>query len=141
MNRTSQATVLADRIETRYLRAGCGPTVVVLRPTPLPADLALDPLVAALAGQFKIIVPEFPSTIAGKPADEAGTVSWICGVLDGLGVTQALVLVSWQLSWLAAALRCEDPDRVQGIAILLEDGHPESVREAVGGFFGSTTKA
>src|SRR4051812_19608315 len=107
MTRLSYATVLADRTETRYLRTGAGPTVVVLRPVPLHPDAGADPLVTALAGQFKIIVPDFSAAIDERPLDRAATVTRIRGVLDGLGVNRALLLVSWDLSWLAAALQKE----------------------------------
>src|SRR5262245_60720981 len=125
MNRLSYATVLADRRETRYLRTGSGPTVVVLRPEG--SNAGRDQLVTALADQFRVIVPEFPvsdgQTLGPSDswrADDTDLVTWLRGFLDGLGIKEALILVSWQLSWLAAKLRREDPDRVQGIAILLD---------------------
>ena len=109
--RIARATVCAGATTTDYLRAGCGPTVLLLG-----ADVD-SPLLSALAARFRVIAP-LPAADRAPPAPFS---AWLRDFLDGLGVVGASVVAEegWALRALRFALT--DPTRVERIALLFRD--------------------
>jgi hypothetical protein len=140
--RYSVATVLADGIETRYVRTGVGPTVVLVRPLDDRRDRDLETLGFELAQRFRLIVPTVPAAL--NPPDTSGrsTVRWLRGLLDGIGLADsAIVLVDRDMAHPALELARQEPDRLRGVVILDDLRTPAAVATAVAGLFGMTLPA
>jgi|SRR5882724_9039949 len=105
----STASLLADGIETRYLRTGAGPTVPLIHP----GGTAEDDLVLALARRFRVIVPDLPED-GSHPAPP----DWLRGVFDGLGIAEAAIVTCPAQVEPVAAFARQEPDRVKGTVML-----------------------
>lgn len=79
---TFRAVVHAGTAATAYLRIGTGRPVVCLRSTATPA---WDLLIARLSSAFCVLVPDLPATTPAAP-------DWLTSFLDGLGLTDAIVV-------------------------------------------------
>jgi hypothetical protein len=107
-----RATVWADGVETAYLRAGCGPTLLLL----LSQDqlhVSGAPLLSGLSERFRVLMP--------STRERDVTTTWIAGFLDGVGVTRASVVTMQAFAGLVAQVAVDDPDRVDRVIVL--DGH------------------
>jgi len=100
--RFSTAVVVADGLQTRYLRCGAGHTVVLLG-----GD---SRLATELAACCRVIVPEIPPGL-----DTDGFVLWLRSVFDGLGITEAAIVASAEFADAARAFAAEEPERVKGV--------------------------
>lgn len=107
------ATVQAGTIETPYRRAGHGPTILLLLGED--DDAAL---LTALSSSFRVIAPA-PVMAEDGPA-------WLRDVMDGLGLTHAILVSDSRCSVDAQACAREDPDRIHRL-ILIEDPIPETI--------------
>lgn len=82
--RAVRAIVCAGGVETEYLRAGSGETLVLLAPAPSDGGL-VEELALALAERFRVFVPT-------PPADwPRGT--WLSDFREGVGVQAARLVV------------------------------------------------
>jgi pimeloyl-ACP methyl ester carboxylesterase len=115
------ATVTANGLETRYLRCGAGPTVVLLGGD---ADLA-----ESLGQGFRVLAME--------ARDEA---DWLRGVFDGLGIGDAVLLATPRFAERAQLFAAEEPERVRGVVLLPAANRRESdcarLSEAIARYFG-----
>lgn len=105
-----------DRV-TRYLRAGAGQVVLLLRPGS--AAAAWSPAAAELAARHRVIVPDVP-----EPPEFGG---WLGGFLDGLGLEGVTILADPSLGGSAREFAAAEPDRVA----LLVEVPPEQAARAV----------
>lgn len=103
-----EAVVQVGDVSTSYLRCGRGPRVVLV---------ALDPverlrLLALLAAEHCVVAPA-PPRQATSPLQPAGLAAWLRGVLDGLGLQEAEILLGADAAMLAAALGEWGEERVR----------------------------
>lgn len=111
-----RATVCAGSAETRYLRAGRGPNVLLLPG----ADAEIrQRLLASLSTRFRVVVPETEAQLGvldGNQA-EAGA-AWLRDFLDGLGIQRVSLVAAGETE--AAALRFTqgEPERVERLVLL-----------------------
>lgn len=103
-NRISTAVILANGIATPYWRCGSGPVVLALG--------APDAAALALSEWFRVIVPEVPSDFS-----DVGTVRWLGGVYEGLGMAEAAIVAVPALREAATGFAQAAPDRVKGVII------------------------
>lgn len=97
-----------------YQRAGTGkPVVVLVRRAAL--DDVVRGVIGALASRFRFVVPELPPPPAAL--DE-----WLALFMDGVGLIRTAVLCDRELSSAVAALTSNDPDRVERLVLLGDDG-------------------
>jgi hypothetical protein len=94
-----RAIVDSGEVETEYLRAGRGRTVVYLGGM-LGRTGPREQIVAALASRFRVIAPQSLSVLAIAAPDEGGGAftRWLVGVLDGLGIEAASFVVEAPLA-------------------------------------------
>lgn len=91
-----EAVVQVGARETRYLRCGCGPSVLVLA-----VDRAARlRLLERLAGGYRVIAPEPP-----PPTEAAALQQWVRELIEGLGLEQPLVALCPGLASHEAPLR------------------------------------
>jgi hypothetical protein len=114
--------------------------VLLLRTVAPHADPDLYPLLGAVVEQFKVIVPELPQCVVGHQPDVTAATAWMRGVLDGLGIDTAFMIVDSGLRWLVEALEAEDGDRIRATAVLADRG-ADSMRAAVAGLPGAASRA
>lgn len=134
----STAVVHAGGMEIPYLRAGRGPSVLLLA-DPVPeiretgeggraADTGSGPAggpeLQALAGSFRVIIPLLPPP---RTAREGGR--WIRDVIDGLGLDRPALLAPMDLAPLLLRVARRDPARV-GLCVLV----PSPSRDPDSGF-------
>ena len=115
-----RAIVDSGTIETEYLRAGCGPTVLYLGGA-LAGAAQREALFAALAARFRVIAPQSTSLLAMAGPDDGGGSAfsrWLVGMLDGLGVTRASLVVEAPLAAEAARFAGEHPARLDRVVLL-----------------------
>jgi hypothetical protein len=84
-----EAYVQAGSVATSYLRTGNGAPVILLTQRKA-AELIEDPLVHALAAQFRLIVPCIPAGGFDAPG-------WLRNVMACLGMDEARVLVDTEV--------------------------------------------
>ncbi len=94
-----------DRV-TRYLRAGAGRVVLLLRPAPAAAEWAAA--AAELAARCRVIVPDDP--------EAPDFTAWLGDFLDGLGLDEVIVLADPVLGEAAREFAALEPDRVALLA-------------------------
>lgn len=94
-----------DRV-TRYLRAGAGRVVLLLRPAPVAAAWASA--AAELAARCRVIVPDIP--------EAPDLTAWLGDFLDGLGLDRVTVLADPALGEAAREFAALEPDRVALLA-------------------------
>lgn len=111
------ATVQAGTIETPYRRAGHGPTLLLLSGED-DGDAADAPLFAVLSTAFRVIAPR-PVMAEDGPA-------WLRDVMDGLGLTRAILVAAPPFAAAAQACARDDPDRIHRL-ILMDEDDPESI--------------
>jgi hypothetical protein len=116
----TRASVYIAGRETGYRHAGRGRPVLILSGD----DSIHGRLAAALSSVARVIVPE---RIEGD--DSTSTVSWIRGLLDGLGLERAGLVADKANGLVAITLALADPFRVDRVALLV-DG--EAVVDGVG---------
>lgn len=92
----TRATVIANGIETHYLRCGAGRTIVALGLTRSEID--------TLARSCRVIAPEVIDSEA-----------CLRSFLDGLGLNEVAVVATRDLAELAQGCADADPDRVKGV--------------------------
>jgi hypothetical protein len=124
------AEVCANDHVMRYRRTGAGMPILLIFPVPEPAHLA-EELTRALAGHFRLIVPELPAST--NPA------AWLAEFLEGLGTSAVTLIAAGPLCMPAIELALRDEDQVSRL-VLIPDGDPdEAVRdEAVITAFGAS---
>src|SRR4051794_13771273 len=115
MIHSSRATILADGCQTRYQRAGTGPTVLFLVPPTASHAAAADTLVQALGHRFRFIVPEVPGNVC---TGAIATPVWVTGLLDGLGLQSVVLLADASLEAKTAAVSLAEPERISGVALV-----------------------
>jgi len=103
-NRFSIAVVMADGVATTYRRWGSGRIVVLLG--------ASESVALGLGDSFRVIVPELPLGLS-----DAGTVRWLGGVYEGLGIAEAVIVAVPALRNAATRFAQDAPDRVRGVLI------------------------
>jgi hypothetical protein len=135
---TATATLVSGGLETRYERAGAGAPVLLLAPvgaSPKMVDPARqdparegparkDPLFARLARSFRVIRPvglpgriEDAGGAAGRPAP-LPEVSWLRGLIDGLGLGRCALVAADPFCLAALTLALGDADRVSALVLL-----------------------
>ena len=82
------AEVRAHEQVIRYRRSGIGQSIVLLRPSECPEGLWPE-LPDALAGRFRLIVPDLP------PAG-VDIAAWLSDFLEGLGIAGVTVIATHQ---------------------------------------------
>lgn len=95
-----RAIVDSGAIETEYLRAGHGPTVLYLGGA-LTGAAQRESMFAALASCFRVIAPQSTSLSAMAAPQHGGAsafTQWLLGVLDGLGLGRASLVVEAPLA-------------------------------------------
>jgi pimeloyl-ACP methyl ester carboxylesterase len=118
----SWAEVRANDLVMRYRRLGAGPAVVLLDGPRAPNRREL---VAALAGDFRLILPELP-------ADGADTSSRLVDFLEGLGAASVAVIASTRYCTAALELALRDAEQVARVVLLPEgDGDANPCDEAL----------
>jgi pimeloyl-ACP methyl ester carboxylesterase len=105
-----------DRV-MRYNRSGGGVPVVVLGAPGAP-DLLWPELHEALAGGFRLIVPELPR------CDE-DVAAWLAAFLEGLGTPTVRVVASSDFCMSALELALADLDRISRV-VLVPRGEPST---------------
>jgi len=104
--------------ETRYVRTGSGPQLLLL------ADNReaewVRALVEALAARFRVFVPELPvtavSAIEGPELDIAA--AWLRGVIDGLGLDRPDLVVQERLAPLISRFTATETGRVGRVTLV-----------------------
>ena len=115
-----RAIVDCGDVETEYFRAGRGRTVIFLGGA-LAGGGAREALVAALATRFRVIAPQSLSVLAMAAATESGErpfTRWLLGVLDGLGIDGASLVVEGPLALDASSFAEVYAARVERIVLL-----------------------
>lgn len=119
-----EALVRADGSDIAYLRAGCGPPLVVLCVPPEAAPRgaggggsdrdrdAAHAIAAHLAPRFRVIVP-----LAAPPRGAAGG-RWLRGLIDGLGLERPTLVAGASLAPLLLRVIDRDPDRVGAVVVV-----------------------
>ena len=82
---TLEAVVQVGEAETRYLRCGRGPVVLVVTED----DVERIRLLELLRLDYRVIAP-FPPVLV--PPRAGGLTAWLAGVIDGLGLDQPHIL-------------------------------------------------
>lgn len=106
----TRASVFVGGRETVYRHTGRGRPVLILA-----GDHSTRCLAAVLGSVARVIVPE---RIEGD--DSTSTASWICGLLDGLGLEGAAIVADERHGLAAMALVIADPFRVDRVALLVD---------------------
>jgi hypothetical protein len=114
VQRITTAVVVADGLETRYLRCGAGRTVVLVARD--------NRLAIELAASCRVIAPEVPP---GMGADSF--VLWLRSVFDGLGITAAAIVTTPEFAEAARIFASEEPERVNGVV-----GAGEAIERFIG---------
>ncbi|MEO8448718.1 MAG: hypothetical protein ABI647_02945 [Gemmatimonadota bacterium] len=107
---SARAAVRVGDVVTRYLRAGVGRPVLLLRGSQEP-DLFWSGLAAGLAERVRVIVPELSEPFA----DFSG---WLLAFLEGLGLHSVGVVAEDAAGLAAIAFALAEPDRIQQIVLL-----------------------
>jgi 4,5:9,10-diseco-3-hydroxy-5,9,17-trioxoandrosta-1(10),2-diene-4-oate hydrolase len=128
-------------METGYLRAGCGPAVLLLVPASQTVGSSgngpgtFDGLVDALAAHCRVFVPDADPAL---PFSE-----WLRGFMDGLGLVSASLVADDAVGAHALDFARTHPERVDRVAILRSDGdgdgEPIDADHAVARFLASVT--
>lgn len=120
------ASLRAGDTETRYVRAGAGPPVLLLHEpgSPLPLWTAAF---AHLALSCRVIEPHLDGlhldAREGSPTGrDPAFARWLSGFLDGLGSGSVCLVVSSRLGAAAARFARREPERVRRLVILAEGG-------------------
>jgi hypothetical protein len=112
VNRVVEAVVQAGAFETRYVRAGQGPPVVLIVDPPVGAH---EWVFRRLAERFRVIAPSVPDgVLAGASAAEG----WLEGVMEGLGVESAALVVAEPVDLLLADVLGRNRGSIGRVAIL-----------------------
>lgn len=121
------ATVWVGLSETCYRRAGRGHPVVVLGDARWDAA---DPILAALARHFLVVVPAFdlPRQRESRPRFAARLSSF----LDGLGLASVALVADERFGAAALGAAMAEPDRIEQVAIVLDGTPLEGLRQPVG---------
>lgn len=90
-----EAVVQVGALETRYLRCGRGPSVVLLL-----ADAPDPGAVARLAADHRVIIPTPPV----PPLAPGDLERWLRGLIEGLGLEQPVLALAPGLARLAPRL-------------------------------------
>ena len=107
LERIATAVVMADGLETRYLRCGAGQTVVLVG-----GDRRLA---ITLATTCRVIAPQVPPRL---PMNDL--VTWLRGVFDGLGIAEASIVATPEFAELAHAFAAAESERVTGVEVSIE---------------------
>jgi len=117
--------------ETRYIRTGSGPQLLLLADS-REAEWARA-LVAALAARFRVFVPELPvsavSAMEGPELDIAA--AWLRGVIDGLGLDRPDLVVQEQLAPLIARFTATETGRVGRVTLIAAVSDEAALRSLV----------
>jgi hypothetical protein len=125
-----RATVEHAGTETSYLRLGRGPVVLFLgggSTSPRAASL-----VAALAADFRVIVPESVSiraTVTRHDGPDTAFAWWLRGVLDGLGIVRARFVAEAALAHDVLDFVDRNPERAECVALLGHDPGAAAARD------------
>ena len=95
---------------TRYVRRGSGPCVVLLGADAESHPL-WGPLVASLAGRFRLVLPEIRT-----PHTESS--EWLRGFIEGLGLTSVSIIAAGEFAQTAIDLAATDDFTVGRLVIL-----------------------
>lgn len=110
-----EAVVQAGPMTTWYVRAGQGlPVLLLMRQGPRTTSGA--PLFRRLAAEFRVVAPVCPTGewVDSGPGDAA---TWLRGLMDGLGLVEARVVVDESLAPALAPFLESDRDRVRGVLV------------------------
>lgn len=122
----THATVYAGPNETDYAHAGRGAAVVLI------GSRLNQPLFAALAVHFRVIVPEMPCRIAvpGTHAPSPPFSAWLRDFLDCLGIARVSVVA--EESYALRALQfCLNDATVDRVVLLTRDATDQAVADDV----------
>jgi hypothetical protein len=121
------AAVCNGPVNASYRRAGRGSTVVALTA----ANWRGGPAVfAALARDFRLIVPELAVPSAAS-TDHPAFAGWLTSFLDGLGLDAVSLVADERFGAVALGSALLDPDRIDGVAIVLDGTLPAAPDEGL----------
>jgi pimeloyl-ACP methyl ester carboxylesterase len=116
-----EAEVHAGVARTRYLRAGAGPTIVLLHGAGENAEVWTT-WIGRLATHFRVLAPDADAVVGGEagratsPNVEPRTLTiWLRDFLDGLGVESVSFLARGEGTEVAARFTAEYPERVSEV--------------------------
>jgi 2-hydroxymuconate-semialdehyde hydrolase len=120
-----QGKLLAGGISTHYLKAGCGPHVVLLHGAG-GSSLNWAPVMATLAAQCCVIAPDMVGYgESDKPAmvyDRPFFASWLLHFLDALGLEKPALLGHSQGGAVALQFAMEHPERLERLILVCPAG-------------------
>jgi hypothetical protein len=108
-----------DRI-MRYRRSGAGLPILLIFPVPETAHLA-DELTRALAGNFRLIVPELPAS--------TNATEWLAEFLEGLGTSAVTLIAAGPLCMPAIELALRDDDQISRLVLIPDGDADDAVRD------------
>jgi pimeloyl-ACP methyl ester carboxylesterase len=113
--------VHANGIDTFYLEAGSGPTVIVLHGLGA-TNASMVPTLAALSADHRVIAPDLPGFgESDKPAatyDPAFFAAWLVAFMDRLGIERASLVGNSMGGRIAIETALVAPSRVDRLALL-----------------------
>ena len=113
----------AGAVETRYRRAGVGPAVLLLGDGDV-AESRYAELFRALATRCRVTASVLPAGIRNGAREAPAPVSfssWLRGLMDGLGLERASIVVDRGLAVLALAFAAAERDCVERLVLLSSD--------------------
>lgn len=128
-----EATVCVGNDVTRYTRCGCGPTVLMLRPSE--GDLQpWQEVEKAISGHFRVVHPRVDPS-----CKDFG--SWLSGFLDGLGLERIRIVAGDGYGVPAITFSLLEPDRVDRVVLLCRLSPDQADLEAsLGDSFSHSTR-
>ncbi len=110
------AVVQAGGWETRYVRAGRGPQVLIL-------TMAGDGgwahgLLSALASRFRVYLPERPGLGSDIDIRSEDAAVWLRGVIDGLGLDRPVVVADAELQPMLESFTTTDAELVGRVTLI-----------------------
>jgi 2-hydroxy-6-oxonona-2,4-dienedioate hydrolase len=127
--------VVGDGVHTRVIEAGTGiQTLVCLHGTGSRADRWIPAMPGLVRAGFHVFAIDFPGhgfadKHSGMAYNAAGFTRVIAGVLDSLGLTNAIVAGTSLGGHVAARLACDRPDLVSGLVLIGSTGLTEYADE------------
>ena len=128
------ATVVDNRRETAYRRAGQGEPVLLLAAR---ESASSTELFGALARSHRVYAPVLPTGVGEAPTGRARPelTAWLRGFLDALGVTRISIMADETIGAAAIAFALLDSCRVARVALLLgpvSGESPDAVYDSLG---------
>lgn len=126
--------VVAAGVDTFYLEAGAGPTVVVLHGLGA-TNASMLPTLWALAGRYRVLAPDLPgfgdSEKPNQTYDPAFFATWLVAFLDQLDVDRAHLIGNSMGGRIAIETALVAPDRVGRLGLLAPSLAFRKFRQAV----------